>query len=102
MDGPDRPGHPGIGAHEFLYGLDNLVYLKYDTVYGRNEKKVETAGNDLMVAKKRYHYLSEKDPARLPCASHCFPDGPEQSFLFAGIIGCHLRIPFQGQIELKK
>lgn len=35
-------------------------------------------------------------------SSHCFPDGPEQSFLFAGILGCHLRFPFQGQIELKK
>ena len=47
--------------------LDNLVYLlKYDTVYGRYDKKVETAGGDLVVAEKRYHYLSEKDPARLP------------------------------------
>ena len=50
-----------------LMALDNLVYLlKYDTVYGRYEKKVETAGNDLVVAGKRYQFLSEKDPARLP------------------------------------
>ncbi len=50
-----------------LMALDNLVYLlKYDTVYGRYEKKVETAGNDLLVAGKRYQYLSERDPARLP------------------------------------
>ena len=50
-----------------LMALDNLVYLlKYDTVYGRYEKKVETTGNDLVVAGKRYQFLSEKDPARLP------------------------------------
>ena len=50
-----------------LMPLDNLVYLlKYDTVYGRYDKKVEIAGSDLMVAVKPYHFLSEKDPARLP------------------------------------
>jgi glyceraldehyde 3-phosphate dehydrogenase len=50
-----------------LMALDNLVYLlKYDTVYGRYDKKVEIAGGDLMVAGKRYQYLNERDPARLP------------------------------------
>jgi glyceraldehyde 3-phosphate dehydrogenase len=50
-----------------LMALDNLVYLlKYDTVFGRYGKKVEIAGSDLVVAGKRYHYLSEKDPAQLP------------------------------------
>jgi len=50
-----------------LMALDNLVFLlKYDTVYGRYDKKVEIAGSDLMVAGKPYHFLSEKDPARLP------------------------------------
>jgi glyceraldehyde 3-phosphate dehydrogenase len=50
-----------------LMALDNLVYLlKYDTVYGRYDKKVEIAGSDLVVAEKRYQFLSEKDPARLP------------------------------------
>jgi len=50
-----------------LMDLNNLVYLlKYDTVYGRYEKRVEAAGNDLLVAGKRYQYLSERDPARLP------------------------------------
>ena len=50
-----------------LMALDNLVYLlKYDTVYGRYEKRVETADGDLVVAGKRYQFLSEKDPARLP------------------------------------
>ena len=50
-----------------LMDLDNLIYLlRYDTVYGRYEKKVESAGSDLVVAGKRYQFLSEKDPARLP------------------------------------
>ncbi len=49
-----------------LMALDNLVYLlKYDTVYGRYDKKVEIADGDLMVAGKRYQYMSEKDPAHL-------------------------------------
>lgn len=50
-----------------LMALDNLVHLlKYDTVYRRYDKKVEIVGSDLAVDGKHYHYLSEKDPARLP------------------------------------
>ena len=52
-----------------LMDLDNLVYLlKYDTVYGRYEKKVETAGNDLLVAGKRYQYPERKGPGPPPLA----------------------------------
>src|SRR5574339_1158687 len=47
--------------------IDNLVYLlKYDTVYGRYEKTVESDGKNLIIAGKSYRYYSEKDPARLP------------------------------------
>lgn len=50
-----------------LMPLDNLVYLlKYDTVYGRYEKKVEISGGDLAIAGKKYKFLSQKDPAQLP------------------------------------
>ena len=46
-----------------LMALDNLVYLlKYDTVYGRYDKKVEIAGSDLTVAGKRYQLLERKGP----------------------------------------
>ena len=46
-----------------LMDLDNLVYLlKYDTVYGRYDKKVETAGSDLVVAGKRYQLPERKGP----------------------------------------
>ena len=49
-----------------LMALDNLVYLLGYHRYGRDDKKVEIEGSDLVVAGKRYQYLSEKDPARLP------------------------------------
>jgi glyceraldehyde 3-phosphate dehydrogenase len=50
-----------------LMPLDNLVYLlKYDTVYGRYEKKVELRGSTLVVEGEEYQVFSEKDPAKLP------------------------------------
>lgn len=46
---------------------ENIVYLlKYDTVYGRYEKTVESDGESLIIAGKGCHYYHEKDPARLP------------------------------------
>jgi len=49
---------------------ENIVYLlKYDTVYGRYEKTVESDSEDLIIAGKRCRYYHEKDPARLPWSS---------------------------------
>ena len=46
---------------------ENIVYLlKYDTVYGRYEKTVETDGENLVIGGKAISYYQEKDPARLP------------------------------------
>ncbi|HAR64280.1 MAG TPA: type I glyceraldehyde-3-phosphate dehydrogenase [Candidatus Margulisbacteria bacterium] len=46
--------------------IDSLVYLlKYDSVYGRYEKKIE-ADDDLLIEDKRYKFLSVKDPGGLP------------------------------------
>lgn len=46
---------------------DNLAYLlKYDTVYGRYEKTIESNSNSLSVAGKDYKVFSEKDPTQLP------------------------------------
>ncbi len=46
---------------------ENIAYLlKYDTVYGRYEKTVESDGEDLVIAGNRLHYYHEKDPTRLP------------------------------------
>ncbi len=50
-----------------LMPLDNLVYLlKYDSVYGRWDKKVEKAEGALVVDGKSFQFLSVKDPAQLP------------------------------------
>lgn len=50
--------------------IENIVYLlKYDTVYGRYDKTVEGAGEDLIVGGKSLRYFSEKDPTRLPWES---------------------------------
>jgi glyceraldehyde 3-phosphate dehydrogenase len=50
-----------------LMSLDNLVYLlRYDTVYGRYDKKVEAGDATLRVDGRSYRYFSEKDPAQLP------------------------------------
>jgi glyceraldehyde 3-phosphate dehydrogenase len=52
-----------------LVPTDNLAYLlKYDTVYGRYQKTVETDGDNLLVGGKPYPVLHETDPARLPWA----------------------------------
>jgi glyceraldehyde 3-phosphate dehydrogenase len=52
-----------------LIPADNLAYLlKYDTVYGRFEKKVSTNGNTLIINDKPYQVFSEKDPSNLPWA----------------------------------
>jgi glyceraldehyde 3-phosphate dehydrogenase len=46
---------------------DNLAYLlKYDTVYGKYNKKVESTQDSLIVEGKQYKVLNEKDPTQLP------------------------------------
>jgi glyceraldehyde 3-phosphate dehydrogenase len=50
-----------------LIPTDNLVYLlKYDTVYGRYQKKIRSEGESIVVDGKEYMVLHEKDPAQLP------------------------------------
>jgi glyceraldehyde 3-phosphate dehydrogenase len=49
---------------------ENIAYLlKYDTVYGRYEKTVDSDGENLVIAGNRLPYYHEKDPARLPWSS---------------------------------
>jgi glyceraldehyde 3-phosphate dehydrogenase len=46
---------------------DNIAYLlKYDTVYGRYEKTVESDEGSLIIGNKRVLFFGEKDPAHLP------------------------------------
>lgn len=46
---------------------ENLAYLlKYDTVYGRYGKKVDSSSDRLTIDGQSYQVLNEKDPAQLP------------------------------------
>jgi glyceraldehyde 3-phosphate dehydrogenase len=50
-----------------LAPLENLAYLlRYDTVYGRYEKPVESGPERLVVAGQSIKVLQQKDPAKLP------------------------------------
>ncbi len=47
--------------------LDNLAYLlRYDTVYGRYDKLVETREGKLIVDGEEFGFFQERDPAQLP------------------------------------
>ena len=47
--------------------LDTLAYLlRYDTVYGRYERKVETESDKLLIDGEEYISLQEKKPDKLP------------------------------------
>lgn len=56
-----------IVAINDLGDIKNLAYLlKYDTVYGRFDKKVEVSGDYLKVDGTKIRFLQVKDPAALP------------------------------------
>ena len=40
--------------------------LKYDSVYGMYDKSVESSNNTIIIDKKEYKILAEKDPSKLP------------------------------------
>ncbi len=62
----DQPSLDLVAVND-LMPIDNLVYLlRYDTVYGRYEKKVEAKDGNLVVGGKTIRFLSQKDPAALP------------------------------------
>jgi glyceraldehyde 3-phosphate dehydrogenase len=66
----DTPGLDLVAAND-LGEPDTIAYLlKYDTVYGRYEKTVDT-GDDgtLTIGKQRLTLLREENPSRLPWAS---------------------------------
>lgn len=50
-----------------LVSTENLAYLlKYDTVYGKYQKKVKSDENSLIIDGKEYKVFNEKDPEQLP------------------------------------
>jgi glyceraldehyde-3-phosphate dehydrogenase type I len=56
-----------IVAINDVHGARDAEYLlKYDSIYGKFEKRVDVKGNDLVVAGKKVRILSERDPLNLP------------------------------------
>jgi glyceraldehyde 3-phosphate dehydrogenase len=50
-----------------IASTENLAYLlKYDSIYGNYNKKVEVEKEYLIVERKKVQVLNEKDPAKLP------------------------------------
>ncbi|HEY3346748.1 MAG TPA: type I glyceraldehyde-3-phosphate dehydrogenase [Nitrospirota bacterium] len=62
----DTPELELVAVNDLL-PLENVVYmLKYDTVYGRYKKHVESSGGMIKVEGREVRYLSEKEPDKLP------------------------------------
>lgn len=56
-----------IVAINDLMDIENAAYLlKFDSIYGRYEQKVEVDGNSLVIGGKEIKYFSIKDPKDLP------------------------------------
>ncbi len=66
----DTPGLDLVAAND-LGASDSIAYLlKYDTVYGRYEKTVDTADDGILtIGEQRLTLLCEENPARLPWKS---------------------------------
>lgn len=62
----DNPDIQVVGIND-LVPVENLAYLlKYDSVYGKYEKKLDFDENNLVIAGSKYRVYNEKDPANLP------------------------------------
>ena len=62
----DTPGLELVAVND-IGSIDNMAYLiKYDSVYGRYNKRVEVNNGDLVIDGHAIKYLSVKDPAQLP------------------------------------
>jgi len=62
----DSPELELVGVNDLL-PPDNLAYLlKYDSVYGRYQKKVKANHDRLTIEGREYPMFNEKDPAQLP------------------------------------
>jgi glyceraldehyde 3-phosphate dehydrogenase len=66
----DTPGLE-LAAVNDLIPADNLAYLlKYDTVYGRYERSVESEKDKLIIDGTPYPLYSVRDPSELPWKKH--------------------------------
>lgn len=62
----DKKGIEVVAINDLTDAPTLAHLLKYDSVYGVYDKKVEAVKNDLVVAGKKYHVFAEKDPKALP------------------------------------
>ncbi|WP_417566903.1 type I glyceraldehyde-3-phosphate dehydrogenase [Marinobacter sp.] len=63
----EQTGDFEVVAINDLTPLDNLVYLlRYDSVYGRFERTIDTSDNDLLIDGRRIRAFNEKNPGNLP------------------------------------
>jgi glyceraldehyde 3-phosphate dehydrogenase len=62
----DTPDLNLVAANDVASAESLLYLLRYDTVYGRYERTVESHNGDLKVGEQTFRLLNEKDPARLP------------------------------------
>ena len=62
----DNPDIQVVGIND-LIPVENLAYLlKYDSVYGKYDKKLDFEDNSLVISGSKYRVYNEKDPADLP------------------------------------
>jgi glyceraldehyde 3-phosphate dehydrogenase len=62
----DTPQLELVAVNDIVPAKNIAYLLKYDTVYGRYEKPVESDGQYLIIGDTAIRYFNEKDPARLP------------------------------------
>jgi len=67
--GLDNPNIEFVGVNDPFMTPDYCAYmLKYDTVHGRYNGKVEVTENSIIVEGKEVKFYAEKDPANIPWA----------------------------------
>ena len=56
-----------VVAINAVHGAKDAAYLlKYDSIYGKYDKKVVVKGNNLVIGNKNIKVISERDPTKLP------------------------------------
>ncbi|MFA6307919.1 MAG: type I glyceraldehyde-3-phosphate dehydrogenase [Patescibacteria group bacterium] len=92
-----------------LAPVETLAYLlKYDTVYGRYNKKVSYSANNIIVNAKKYHVTSQKEPQKLPwkklnidvvleCTGFFVKDGAASAHIQAGAKKVIISAPTKGE-----
>ena len=96
-----------VGIND-LASAESLAYLlKYDTVYGKYYKKVNSKDHNIIINNKKYNIISESQPAKLPwkrlkvdvvleCTGLFTKNGAAKSHLKAGAKKVIISAPVKG------